>query len=225
MLGPVIGDLLPSAVGVALSPLPIVAVTLMLATPKGRANGAAFAVGWVVGLTVVCVVVLWLAGGADDPDSGTSTAVDVLKLVFGVVLLGVAKKQWDKRPAPGETSALPKWMDTLQDFDAQRALLVGGALAAINPKNLALTLAGAAAIAQGGLSAGGDVVAIAVFVLVASVTIVGPVLAYLVMGERAESALASVRQWMGDNNATIMTVVCVVLAAKLVGGGIDGLSD
>ena len=107
MLGPVIGDLLPSAVGVALSPLPIVAVILMLATPKGRANGAAFAVGWVVGLTVVCVLVLWLAGGADDPDSGTSTAVDVLKLVFGVVLLGVAKKQWDKRPAPGETSVLP----------------------------------------------------------------------------------------------------------------------
>ena len=225
MLGPVIGDLLPSAVGVALSPLPIVAVILMLATPKGRANGAAFAVGWVVGLTVVCVLVLWLAGGADDPDSGTSTAVDVLKLVFGVVLLGVAKKQWDKRPAPGETSVLPKWMDSLQDFDARRALLVGGALAAINPKNLALTLAGAAAIAQGGLSAGGDVVAIAVFVLLASVTIVGPVLAYLVMHERAESALATVRQWMGDNNATIMTVVCVVLAAKLVGGGIAGLGD
>ena len=225
MLGPVIGDLLPSAVGVALSPLPIVAVILMLATPKGRANGAAFAVGWVVGLTVVCVLVLWLAGGADDPDSGTSTAVDVLELVFGVVLLGVAKKQWDKRPAPGEASVLPKWMDSLQDFDARRALLVGGALAAINPKNLALTLAGAAAIAQGGLSAGGDVVAIAVFVLLASVTIAGPVLAYLVMGERAESALATVRQWMGDNNATIMTVVCVVLAAKLVGGGIAGLGD
>ena len=225
MLGPVIGDLLPSAVGVALSPLPIVAVILMLATPKGRANGAAFAVGWVVGLTVVCVLVLWLAGGADDPDSGTSTAVDVLELVFGVVLLGVAKKQWDKRPGPGEASVLPKWMDSLQDFDARRALLVGGALAAINPKNLALTLAGAAAIAQGGLSAGGDVVAIAVFVLLASVTIVGPVLAYLVMRERAESALATVRQWMGDNNATIMTVVCVVLAAKLVGGGIAGLGD
>ena len=102
---------------------------------------------------------------------------------------------------------------------------MGGALAAINPKNLALTLAGAAAIAQGGLSAGGDVVAIAVFVLLASVTIVGPVLAYLVMHERAESALATVRQWMGDNNATIMTVVCVVLAAKLVGGGIAGLGD
>ena len=225
MLGPVIGDLLPSAVGVALSPLPIVAVILMLATPKGRANGAAFAVGWVVGLTVVCVLVLWLAGGADDPDSGTSTAVDVLKLVLGVVLLGVAKKQWDKRPGPGEASVLPKWMDSLQDFDARRALLVGGALAAINPKNLALTLAGAAAIAQGGLSAGGDVVAIAVFVLLASVTIVGPVLAYLVMRERAESALATVRQWMGDNNATIMTVVCVVLAAKLIGGGIAGLGD
>ena len=225
MLGPVIGDLLPSALGVALSPFPIVAVILMLTTPRGRANGPAFAVGWVVGLTVLCLLVLWLAGGSDDPDSDTSTAVDVLQLVLGLGLLAVAKKQWDKRPVPGEAPVLPKWMDTLQDFDVPRALAVGVALAAVNPKNLALTLAGAAAIAQGGLSAGGDAVAIAVFVLLASMTVIGPVLSYLLLGKRVEPGLVSLRQWMADNNATIMTVVCVILAAKLVGAGIAGLSN
>ena len=50
MLGEVIGDLLPSAVGVALSPVPIVAVILMLGTPRARTNGPMFAVGWVAGL-------------------------------------------------------------------------------------------------------------------------------------------------------------------------------
>jgi hypothetical protein len=34
MLGEAIGDLLPSALGVALSPIPIVAVILMLGTPR-----------------------------------------------------------------------------------------------------------------------------------------------------------------------------------------------
>jgi Sap, sulfolipid-1-addressing protein len=47
MLGEAIGDLLPSAVGVALSPIPIVAVILMLGTPRARSNGPAFAAGWV----------------------------------------------------------------------------------------------------------------------------------------------------------------------------------
>jgi hypothetical protein len=32
-------------VGVAISPLPLVAVILMLATPRGRANGVAFTAG------------------------------------------------------------------------------------------------------------------------------------------------------------------------------------
>ena len=51
MLSDAIGGLLPSAVGVALSPIPIIAVILMLDTPKARSNGPAFALGWVFGLT------------------------------------------------------------------------------------------------------------------------------------------------------------------------------
>jgi len=224
MLGPTIGDLLPAAVGVALSPLPIVAVILMLATPQGRTNGAAFAVGWVLGLVVVLVLVVALAGGADSNGS-TRTGVDWLKLLLGVLLVGVAWKQWQSRPHDGETPELPKWMATLQDFDPLRSFAVGAALAAVNPKNLALAVAGGATIAQAGLSAGSDAVAILVFVAIASVTIVAPVVAYLALGEKAADTLDHLRAWMAANNATIMTVVCVVLAAKLIGAGLGGLTD
>lgn len=224
MLGPVIGDLLPSAVGVALSPLPIVAVILMLATPKGRANGPAFAAGWVLGLIVVCVLVVVLAGGADS-DGSTRTGVDWLKLALGLLLIKVAHTQWTKRPKEGETPELPKWMAGLEDFDPPKSFAIGAALAAINPKNLALTLTGAATIAQGGLNAGGDAVAILVFVVIASVTIVTPVVVYMVMGDRAAELLTTLRTWMAANNATIMTIVCVILAAKLIGAGLGGLTD
>lgn len=224
MLGPVLGDLLPSAVGVAISPLPIVAVILMLATPRGRVNGPAFAAGWVVGLIVVCVLVVVLAGGADE-DGGTRTGVDWLKLLLGIFLGYVAWQQWQKRPKEGEAPELPKWMAGLEDFDPTRSAAVGAALAAVNPKNLALTLAGAATIAQGGLNAAGDTVAILVFVVIASTTIVTPVVVYMVMGDRAADLLEKLRTWMAGNNATIMTIVCVVLAAKLIGAGIGGLTD
>ena len=45
MLLDVIGDLLPAAV--ALSPIPIVAVVLVLGSPGARTAGPAFALGWV----------------------------------------------------------------------------------------------------------------------------------------------------------------------------------
>ena len=48
-MGRAIGELLPSAVGVAISPLPIVAMVLMLVSAHGRANGPAFLLGWVAG--------------------------------------------------------------------------------------------------------------------------------------------------------------------------------
>jgi hypothetical protein len=38
--------------------VPIIAVILMLATPRARSTGSAFAIGWVAGLVVVSVIVL-----------------------------------------------------------------------------------------------------------------------------------------------------------------------
>ena len=66
-----ISAVLTFAVGVAISPVPIIAVILMLGTPRARSNGPAFAVGWVLGLVIVSVIVVLVASGADDADSGT----------------------------------------------------------------------------------------------------------------------------------------------------------
>ncbi|MGZ8735336.1 MAG: GAP family protein, partial [Acidimicrobiia bacterium] len=80
MLIDAIGGLLPSAIGVALSPVSIIAVILMLGTPKARTNGPAFAVGWVLGMVAVSVIVLLVAGGADEPGSSTSDGVNWVTL-------------------------------------------------------------------------------------------------------------------------------------------------
>ncbi|HUK72944.1 MAG TPA: GAP family protein [Streptosporangiaceae bacterium] len=49
-MGQAIGGSLPLAIGIALSPIPIIAVVLMLTTPRARANGPAFVLGWLLGL-------------------------------------------------------------------------------------------------------------------------------------------------------------------------------
>jgi threonine/homoserine/homoserine lactone efflux protein len=216
MLAQAIGDLLPSAIGVALSPVPIIAVILMLGTARARTNGSAFAVGWVVGLVVVSVLVLLLAGGADSSDDG-STLVDVIQLVFGLLLLGVAVKQWQARPKPGSEPPAPKWMAAIDRFTAGKSLGFGAVLSGANPKNLALTAAGAASIAQAGLSGGESAVAVAVFVVIGSLTVAGPVVLYLVMGDRAAHMLGEMKQFMSDHNAVIMAVLCLVLGAKIAG--------
>jgi threonine/homoserine/homoserine lactone efflux protein len=212
-------------VGVALSPVPIIAVILILGTPKARSNGPAFAVGWVAGLVVVSVVVVLLAGGADDPDSGSSTTVDVIELVLGALFLVMAHRQWRQRPRDGVAAPVPTWMQTIDRFTPGKSLLLGAALSGVNPKNLALTTAAAASIARAGLDGGETAVSIAVFVLVGSLTVAGPVVFAIVAKDAATAPLASIKQFMSDHNAVIMMVVLLVLGAKLLGGGIAGLSD
>jgi threonine/homoserine/homoserine lactone efflux protein len=69
-MGQAIGQVLSFGVGVALSPLPIIAVVLMLATPKGRVNGLAFLAGWVLGIAVLGTIVLLVASGASASKRG-----------------------------------------------------------------------------------------------------------------------------------------------------------
>ena len=224
MLMQAIGAVLPFAVGVALSPIPIIAIILMLDTPRAPTNGPAFALGWIAGLVGVSVIVLVVAGGADDPDSSTATGVNWVLVAIGVLFLWMALKQWRKRPKKGEAPELPAWMAKVDEVAPGRALVLGVLLSGVNPKNLALTAAADAAIAQAGMSAGEELVAVGVFVVLASVTVVGPVLFYLVARDRAEAPLASVKDFMAAHNAVIMMVILLVIGAKVLGDGLGGLA-
>jgi threonine/homoserine/homoserine lactone efflux protein len=61
-MGDVVGQILSFAVGVAVSPVPIIAVVLMLTTDRGRVNGPAFVLGWIAGLALAGTAILLLAG-------------------------------------------------------------------------------------------------------------------------------------------------------------------
>jgi threonine/homoserine/homoserine lactone efflux protein len=74
MIGQAIGQALPFGVGVALSPVPIIAVVLMLSTPKGRVNGLAFLLGWVVGIAVLGTIVLLAREGRSPSGRRTGRA-------------------------------------------------------------------------------------------------------------------------------------------------------
>lgn len=223
-MGDAIGQVLPFAVVVALSPIPIIGVVLMLGTPRARSNGPAFILGWLLGLTVVGAIVLAVASGADASESGQPASwVGVLKLVLGVVLLLLAVKQWRGRPRGDADAALPGWMRAIDHFTPGRALAMGVALSAINPKNLVLTIGAAAAIAQTGISTGDKAIALAVFVVIATLGPGIPVAIYFFIGERATRMLDELKNWMGQNNATIMAVILLVIGAKLLGDGISAL--
>ena len=219
-----IGEVLPWAVAVAISPIPIIAVILMLFTPKANTNGPAFLVGWVVGLSLVAGIIYSLADATDaatDPDA--ASGVGWGKVVLGLLLLFLALKQWRGRPGPGEMPTMPDWMDGIDDFTPVKSLGLGVALSAANPKNLIITAGAAASIAESGLSSGDAAVVIAVFVVVASLSVAGLVAYRLFGGDGARESLDRLRAWLGIHNAAVMTAILAVIGAKLIGDGLGGI--
>jgi threonine/homoserine/homoserine lactone efflux protein len=225
-MGQAIGEILPLAVGVAISPVPIIAIVLILGTPRARSNGPAFALGWIAGLTIVGGVLLALANGnSQADDGGPETWVSIVKLALGVLFVLVAARTWHTRPRAGREAAMPKWMQAIDTFTAGKSLGFGAILSGVNPKNLALTIAAATAIAQTGSSGGEAAVALAVFILVGSLSIIAPVGISFAMGAKGAVVLEEIKQWMAAHNAAIMTVLLLVLGVKLIGDAIGGLGS
>jgi threonine/homoserine/homoserine lactone efflux protein len=218
-MGAAIGDILGFAVGVAISPVPIIAVILMLFSNKAKTNSVSFLVGWMVGLLVAGGIVLAL--GIQSSDGQESTASGWIEIVIGLLFLALAWKQWSSRPQGDEEPTMPDWMSAIDSFTAVKAGGTGFVLSAVNPKNLGLTIAAMATVASAGLSTGEEIGTLAVFVLIASVTVALPVVAYLIRGQKAAGTLNSMKEWLTANNNVVMMVLFLVLGAKLLGAGIS----
>lgn len=209
-----LGEVLPMALGIAISPIPIIATVLMLMAPKARTASLAFAAGWIVGIaTVVTAFVLVASTLAGGDDKSQGAVVGVVKLLLGLGLLFLAVRQWRGRPEPGVEAELPGWMEAVDSMGAGRAAGLAFFLAALNPKNLLLSAAAGLAMGQGEQ----QVLTVVIFVLLAGLSVAGPVVAYQVASERMKPALVSLRGWLVQNSATVMTVLLAVLGTVVIG--------
>jgi hypothetical protein len=115
-------------------------------------------------------------------------------------------------------------MAAIDSFTTGRSLGLAALLAGVNPKNLALTVGAGLAIAQSGATGASAVVALIVYVVVASLSVGIPVVYYLAAGEGAKQTLDGWKVWLLGNNSVIMAVLFVVLGIVLIGQGISALS-
>jgi threonine/homoserine/homoserine lactone efflux protein len=220
-----LGNVLAEAVGILVSPLPIVAVILMLFTARGKVNSLAFLVGWMGGLAVLGAIVLTVSDAADvSSDSDASDGSGGVLVAIGVLLIVLAFRRWRSRPQHGETEPPPKWMARIDGLGPFAALVLGVLFAAINPKNLLLGVAAAVQVGQAGLSTTDTVITWAIFVVIASIGVLIPVVYRLVRGEHAQATLDRAKAWLQTNNSVVMAALFLVFGAKILGNGLSTLS-
>ncbi len=217
----VIGDILPVALGVAISPIPIIAAILMLLSPKAKVTSIGFLLGWIVGIVLASTIFTLLAsvlpGSSDD---ASSPLKGIIHIVLGALLLVLALRNWRKRPRPGEEPEMPKWMHAIDSMSFFGAAGLGVLLSGVNPKNLLLAASAGITIGLAGLDTGATIAAIAVFTVIAACTVAIPVIGYLFAADRLRGPLDALRGWLARENALIMALLLLVLGVVVLGKGI-----
>jgi threonine/homoserine/homoserine lactone efflux protein len=225
-MGEAVAFAIPFALGVALNPIPVLAIVLILAAPRGLLRGTALLLGALSSLAIIVVVLFGLESGADPIEDGeTATWVSVVQLVLGLALLALAARKWRSRPRPGgDDPEMPGWMSAIETLTPARAVAAGAALMGLNPKNIMITAGAVTSIAGTGAATSSQVVALAVYVLIATASVALPVLVTALFGARAAHGLGVIRDWMLRHHKVILAAILVVLGTVLLVDAISSLS-
>lgn len=220
-----IGDTIPLAIGLALSPFAIVTGIVLLLGQKGRLKTMFFALGWLVAILVIAAIALVVVDVADAAytDDEVTSGVNVVQLIFAVLFLALALVSWLRRPrdnAPPKS----KLLDRLDGLSILGALGIGLAQGFVVIKNLPLALGAGARFGEAGLAGPAAVTALIVFAVVASLGVLIPLAVAVFTGSRLAPALQRTREWIEANMTSITVVVLLILGGYFLGQGI-GLLD
>jgi hypothetical protein len=217
----VIGVLASLALGIAISPLPVLTLFLLLLSRRALAAGIGFAIGWVGGiLSAVCAC--WaLATAADIESEKALTIVAWMQVGLGALLIVAVIVFWLHRPSSAAGSGRSTLVSSVDGVGPGRAMAIGFGLVVLNPKDLIILAAAGTALAAAPVL---PVPALGLFVLLAGSTVLLPVAVFLVGRGRLGPAMQNVRNWLQVNARVVVAGALTGLGLLFIGGGLGGLS-
>lgn len=219
-------NMLPYALGIAISPVPITTVILTLFSARPKLNGFGFLLGWAMGIAAPAMVVMVLAVSQGmDHDEPPSQWASILRIVLGAVLLVIAIRNWVQRQKPDEGSSKSPLFKLVDAISPWKAWAVGFLFAVVtNPKNMALTVAGCMEISAARTPLIESTFLLIIFVAISSVGVAAPLILYLLGGEASRKTIEAWKQWLMLHKKTVMALLFMVFGLSFVVKGVAGLN-
>jgi hypothetical protein len=222
MMADALGRLLPLAVALAISSVPILVTVLLLLSPNARRSAFPFLIGFVAGIAVVFTGCIALAQVipmrvVKHPQEALGIALIVIgaALVVLAVVTGV-------RALHSESAGVPRWMNLVSQFGPLRSVGLG-VLLGFRPKSLLLCAAAGLSVRGDRLSTGDLAVLVVVFTLLGASTVIAPVVVAAVSRQRAQGWLNAMRAWIEKNSSTVTTLILLIIGVVVIGDGITRL--
>jgi hypothetical protein len=200
---------LPIALGIAASPMTILALMILLMTPRALSNAYSFLFGWFIGLFLIGGLVL-LSPGLNHYTSGPTPVSGWIRIGLGSLFLLISILIAKDLPKKGKQTTPPKWMEKVDSYGPKQAMSIGLFLSILNFKNAAMVASGAVVIAAAGLSSIQEVILLILFCFIASLGVLFPVVIYLLFRNVVESVFAKMKIWLQKYSTLILMLVLIV---------------
>jgi len=222
-----LSDILPYTIGLIVSPLPVVAVIVLMVSQGGSRKATIFEIAWlVVSFVFLVALVALFSSFTPSTQVGTPTWKAVVVLCIGALLLivGLFALLVMARKRRILAKRAPKWLAAMDTMKGRGVAGLAALLVVANPVNASMILAAAASLNGHHLPFVQTLLPALIFVLVGSIAVVTPYVIALVEGERAQPILHRVRLWMVRYNNVMTVVVCAAFGAYFLTKGIRELS-
>ncbi len=218
--GSVLTKLVALAAVIALSPITVIPAVLVLHAPRPRPTSLAFLAGWVLGLAALTAVFVSGSALLGGLHKAPPTWASWLRVALGSALIALGAYQWLTRHRHG---SMPRWMRSFSTLTPVRAGLTGAVLVVLRPEVLIMCAAAGLAVGSSSLGVAAQLVAAAIFLVIAASTVAIPILAYVGAGDRLDDALERLKSWMEENHATLLAVILVLIGLMVLYNGIRAL--
>jgi Sap, sulfolipid-1-addressing protein len=207
--------LVPYAFIAAASPLGLAATLTVLRT--GRAQAFGFAIGAVAGQLIVCEVLVLIGTASVGHRTKRPHVEGVVELALGVALVALAlvvhRRPEGAEPDRGRSQRILRRLERVR---ASTAVVAGLAVGIGGPKRLILTGLAAASITAAGADAARDAALVLWYGVLATSVVWAPVLAAIVLGQRAVDLLDRGFRWLTRHQRPVTVVVLLAVGAILV---------
>jgi zinc transporter ZupT len=212
--------LIPYALVAAASPIGLAATLTVLRT--GRVQALGLAIGVLAGQLLALAVLVLIGTASLSHRTKRPNVEGVLELVLGLMLLLLAFFV-HRRPArtePRDNGRSGRILDRLRRVRRSTAVVAGFAFGIGGPKRLILTALAAASITAAGVNGATETALALWYDALATVVVWAPVLAAILLGDRAVDVLDAGFGWLTQHQRVVTVSVLLVVGSFLVVRGL-----